>query len=162
MSDEVSVQIDASRVNLKLEQIPDDARAAIVDAIIDFGGRLVDLSRARAETLLQVKSGKFVSRIRFALRHRKNSIAGRVYSSDPRANLFEWGGKTGAHEILPNKAQALMFVFNGKASFFAGVHHPGGTYAARKIIHGAFDPMKSQISAALEGAVGEAVAKDAL
>jgi hypothetical protein len=159
MSDDAVVQVDASRVNLKLEQMPEDVRAALLDTVIDLGGTLVDLARSRAETLLQVKTGKFVSRIRFGLKRRKNTIAGRVYSSDPTAALFEWGGKTGAHDILPNKAQALMFTIGGKTSFFAGVHHPGGTYAARNIIHGAFDPMEAQIAGALEDAVDGAVAK---
>jgi hypothetical protein len=158
VSDEVvSVKIDASRVNLKLEELPQELREAILSAVVSYGGSLVDEARSRAETLLQVKTGKFVSRIRFALSQRKNSIVGRVYSTDPRANLFEWGGRTGPHEILPDKAQALKVMLGGKNFFFAGVHHPGGNYAPRDIIHGAFDPTKSEFAASLEAAADEAV-----
>lgn len=156
MSDDdiVSVKVDASRVNLKLEQLPDDVRARLSDVIYLLAGVIADQARGRAESLLQVKTGHFVRSINDKVLNRKNSITGRVSSSAKTANLFEWGGKTGAHEILPNQAKALLI--NGR--FAARVHHPGGQYAPRNIIHGAFDPMKPEIVAELEAAVNGAVA----
>ena len=154
MAGDVGMKVDASRVNLKLEQMPEDLRAAILAAVLELGGPLVDLARSRAEELLQVRTGKFVSRIRFGLKRRKNSVFGRVFSSAKTANLFEWGGKTGAHEILPDKAKALLI---GGKQFAARVQHPGGHYQRLQIIHGAFDKMKPQIQTELEGAVAGAV-----
>jgi len=154
--DIVSVKVNASRVNLRLEEMPDDVRRELFYEIAILGGELVDKARARAEELLQVKTGKFVGRIRFGLKRRKNSLTGRVFSSDPRANLFEWGGKTGAHEILPDKAKALL-ISGGK--FAARVHHPGGKYKRLEIIHGAFDEMKPKIVSGLEATVNDAAAR---
>jgi hypothetical protein len=156
MTGEIEVKVDASRINLKLEQMPEDVRRELLFAIELDGGKVVDLARSRAEELLQVRTGKFVSRIRFGIKRGKNSMFGRVFSSDPRANLFEWGGKTGAHDILPDKAKALLIGGNKFASI---VHHPGGTYKRLEIIHGAFDTMKDQIQTDLEGAVQNAAAR---
>jgi hypothetical protein len=156
MAEDISVKVDASRINLKLEQMPEDVRRELLFTIIIDGGNLVDLARGRAEELLQVKTGKFVGRIRFGLRRSKNSISGRVFSTDPRANLFEWGGKTGAHDILPNKAKALLI---GGDRFAARVHHPGGQYKRLEIIHGAFEQMKLAIESDMEAAVERAAAR---
>lgn len=150
----VDVKINASTVNLRLEQFPDDVRRELLYTIELTGGQLVDLARSRAESLLAVRTGNFVGRIRFGLKRKKNSLYGRVFSSAKTANLFEWGGKTGAHEILPDKAKALLIA---GSKFAARVHHPGGHYKRLEIIHGAFDQMKPQIKAGLEDAVAGAV-----
>lgn len=156
MPGEFEVQVNASRVNLKLEQLPEDVRHNLLYAIELVGGTLVDKVRARAEEVLQVKTGKFVSRIRFGLERSRNRLFGRVFSSAATANLFEWGGKTGAHEILPDKAKALLIA--GK-QFAARVRHPGGHYRALQIVHAPFDEMKPQIESDLEAAVEGAVEK---
>ena len=156
MASGIDIKVDASRINLKLEEMPEDVRRELLFAIIVDGGKVVDLARSRAEELLQTKTGKFVSRIRFGLRRSKNSLFGRVFSTDPRANIFEWGGKTGAHDILPDKAKALMLP-GGK--FAAIVHHPGGKYKRLEIIHGAFASMKGQIETDLGDAVKNAAAR---
>ena len=41
------------------------------------------------------------------------------------------GGRTAAHEILPDKAQALAFVVGGALRFARRVEHPGSTIPAR-------------------------------
>lgn len=153
----LDVRVNASRINLKLDEMPEAVRAELLDVIVTEGGALADLARSRAQELLQVRTGKFVRRIRFGVRQRKNRITGRVYSSDPRAHLFEWGGHTKPHEIAPDGARALLLQVRGGSKFAARVHHPGGQYAARNIIHGAFDERKTGIQASMEAAVNSAV-----
>lgn len=148
----VDIKVDASRVNLKLEQLPADTRDALTAKVFVDAALLAQAAAHRAP----VRTGKFERSIKPRVTVRANSVTGRVFTHDPRANLFEWGGKTGAHEILPDKAKALLI---GGQRFAARVHHPGGTYKALQVIHGAFDEMKSQIEADLESAVAGAVAK---
>lgn len=157
--DVVDVKVDTSSVDLKLDEMPGAVRTAVLDAVIADGAALTDLARTRAETLLQVRTGKFVSRIRFGLRRSKNRITGRVYSTAKTANLFEWGGTTPPHEIAPDSAKALLLQMRGGSRFAAHVHHPGGYYKRLEIIHGAFDQMKPEIQAALEGAANAAAAR---
>ena len=83
----------------------------------------------------------------------KNSITGRVYSKDVRAHLFEFGGTTPPHDIEPKNARALLLQMRGGNVFAASVHHPGGVYEARNIIHSAFDEMRAEIVESLEKAV---------
>lgn len=152
-TDIVAVKVNSSKIDLRLAEFPDDVRRELLYEIELVGGELVDEARARAEQLLQVRTGKFVSRIRFGVKRNRNRIFGRVFSSDPRANLFEWGGTTGAHEIEPKNAKALLLQIRSGNAFAARVHHPGGKYKRLEIIHGAFDQMKGRIETALEGAV---------
>jgi hypothetical protein len=155
------IRVNASKVNLKLEEMPEEVREAVLQAVLALGGPLADLARSRAEQLLQVRTGKFLGHIKFGLRrHSKNNITGRVYSSAKTANLFEWGGTTPAHDIVPKNARALVLNMRGGKVFAGRVHHPGGKYKALQIIHGAFDEMKPAIQASLESAVKEAVARE--
>jgi hypothetical protein len=156
--DILTVKVNTSKIDLRLDQMPGDVRAALAEAIEVEGQALLVVARERASTLLQVRTGRFVRHIKFGERRGKNKIAGRVYSADRRAKLFEWGGHTPAHEIKPRGARALLLHMRGGGTrFAAGVHHPGGTYKRLQIIHGAFDQMKGRIDEALQEAVASAV-----
>jgi hypothetical protein len=152
MADIVDVQINASRLNLKLEQMPADVRDALTAAVFIDAGLVARDAQDRAPK----RTGKFARSIRPRIRVTDNRVTGNVSTRDPRANLFEYGGKTKAHEILPDKAKALMLP-GGK--FAARVEHPGGKYAALNIVHGAFQEMQRQIQADLEKAVRDAAAR---
>lgn len=156
MAEVVTVKVNASHVDLKLAALPNEVRAAVTETALTLVGELADLARERAETLLAVRTGRFVASIKEGLRQGENSVTARVFSYAKTANLFEWGGKTGAHEILPDKVKALALP-GGK--FAARVQHPGGNYERRSIIHGAFAQLKPEIVSELEAAANEAAAR---
>jgi len=156
----LNVEVDASKANLRLQEMPVDARDNLIVAVTLLTGELQGAARSKASgDLLQVRRGKFVKSIKAGVRTAKNSITGRVYSKDVRAHLFEYGGKTPAHDIEPKNAKALLLQMRGGTLFAARVHHPGGVYQALEIIHSAFDEMKPEIVANLEKAVHEAASK---
>ncbi len=72
------------------------------------------------------------------------------------AAIQEYGGKTGAHEILPAKAQALAFVAGGGLRFAPGVEHPGSLVPERSYLRSSLDEMSGEIVAALADAATEA------
>ena len=152
MAGEFNVKVDASRINLKLDRMPAAVRDALTAVVFIDAGEVARAAQSRAP----FKTGKFARSIKPHITVRENSVTGRVSTHDVRANLFEWGGKTGAHDILPNKAKALMLP-GGK--FAAIVHHPGGKYAALNIIHGAFEAMEGKIESDMENAVKNAAAR---
>lgn len=148
------VQVDASRATLRLEEMSPEVRDALIVAVTLAAGELEGSARSKASgDLLQVRTGKFVKSIKAGVRTSGNRITGRVYSKDPRAGLFEYGGTTPPHEIAPKNAQALLMQVRGGSVFAARVQHPGGKYQARHIIHSAFDEMKTDIVANMEQAV---------
>ena len=65
------------------------------------------------------------------------------------AAIQEYGGKTSAHEILPDKARALAFMIGGTLRFAKSVHHPGSTIPARPYLGSALDEMSGDIVAGL-------------
>lgn len=155
-----NVQVDASRANLRLEEMPEEVRDALIVAVTLAAGELEGAAQSKASgDLLQVRTGKFVRSIKAGVRTGKNSVTGRVYSNDVRAHLFEFGGTTPPHEIAPKNAKALLLQMRGGTVFATSVHHPGSRYEARNIIHSAFDEMKSAIVEDLERAVLDVVSR---
>jgi hypothetical protein len=150
---EVKITMNTSKLDLRLEQMPQEVHDALVLAVTLDAGELQGAAQARAEELLQVRSGKFVRSIKAGVRQREGHVTGRVSSKDPRAGLFEWGGHTPPHEIAAKNAQALLLQMQSGTRFAAHVDHPGGEYKALQILQGAFDEMKSDIAADLEAAV---------
>ncbi len=72
------------------------------------------------------------------------------------AAIQEYGGKTGAHEILPAKARALAFLAGGGSPFARGVEHPGSLIAERSCLRPSLDETRGDIVAALADAATEA------
>jgi phage gpG-like protein len=74
----------------------------------------------------------------------------------PYADLQEYGGKTAAHEIVPDKAHALAFVAGGQARFARRVNHPGSQIPERSYLRASLEELGPEIKARLTEAVGAA------
>ena len=71
------------------------------------------------------------------------------YGDVKYAAIQEYGGKTGAHEILPVKGKVLAFVAGGATRFAARVEHPGSTIPERSYLRSTLDEQSDAIVAAL-------------
>jgi len=71
------------------------------------------------------------------------------------AAILEYGGKTAAHDILPDKGNALAFVVDGATHFARVVHHPGSVIPERSYLRSSLDEMRDDIVAALASAGDE-------
>jgi phage gpG-like protein len=71
------------------------------------------------------------------------------------AAIQEYGGKTGAHEILPDKARALAFVSGGAMHFARKVEHPGSVIPERSYLRSSLEEMSAEIVAALTATASE-------
>lgn len=72
------------------------------------------------------------------------------------AAIQEYGGRTSAHEILPDKGKALAFLAGGAMRFARRVEHPGSTLPARAYLQSSLDEFGDEIVAELSGVVKEA------
>lgn len=72
------------------------------------------------------------------------------------AAIQEYGGRTAAHEILPQKAQVLAFFAGGAMRFARSVAHPGSSLPARSYLRSSLEEARDEIVAELSGAVSEA------
>ena len=145
--------------------VGDDALDARLDA---FAAALGDALAAKAETLalaladtvkLDKLSGQVLAARSGALR---DSIEAEVAADGDAvvatigsvgdlkyAAIQEYGGKTGAHEILPVKGKVLAFVAGGATRFAARVEHPGSTIPERSYLRSTLDEQSDAIVAAL-------------
>jgi phage gpG-like protein len=75
----------------------------------------------------------------------------------PYAAIQEYGGRTGAHDIVATKAKALRFVGANGVAFAKIVHHPGSLIPARSYIGSAIADMKDEIQDSLKSAILDAL-----
>ncbi|HUO12094.1 MAG TPA: HK97 gp10 family phage protein [Caulobacteraceae bacterium] len=74
------------------------------------------------------------------------------------AAIQEFGGVTGPHDILPDRAKALAFVVGGRQLFAKLVHHPGSRIPERSYLRSSLAEMAGQIEADMKAAVIAALA----
>ena len=73
------------------------------------------------------------------------------------AAIQEYGGRTAAHEILPDKARALAFLVGGGMTFAGRVEHPGSQIPGAHYLAASLEEMREQIVAELGQAAEEAL-----
>ncbi len=97
--------------------------------------------------VLNVVTGALRRSIQRRVTSTESSVKGEVYSAGDvkYAGIHEHGGTTPPHTIIPNKAQALSFVFMGKQAFFAKVNHPGSKIPERSYMRSSLREMRETI-----------------
>lgn len=91
------------------------------------------------------------------------AVQARVYSTGDvkYAAIQEYGGRSGPHDIVPSKGEALAFLAGGQRVFAKIVHHPGSQIPERSYLRSALADMASEIGASLKQVVVEALQKGA-
>jgi phage gpG-like protein len=129
--------------------LPDRLRAALAEKVDALAQTLfsqvvgVNLSGG----VLNARSGALRDSIEVESSRLDDRIGAEIFSNGdaPYAAIQEFGGKTAAHEILPDKARVLAFVVNGKQVFARGVQHPGSQIPARSYLRSALDEQGDDI-----------------
>jgi hypothetical protein len=167
----VKVYVDAQEVKLKLTELPPKALDAAEGAANELEQELLSRAQGLASgAVLQVRSGKYLAAIKGDVSRTTETVKGRVYSRDPRVDLFEYGGSTGPHDIEASNAQALVLQVRGGTIFRKSVHHPGGDYGRSalgagsrgkySVLFTALDAMRAEIFEKMYHAVDDAVGID--
>lgn len=152
---------DAAELSARLNALPDQMRAALAQKIDSLAQALyaqvvgVNLNGA----LVDVRSGALRDSIQVETQSQDGTFGARIYSSGdvPYAAILEFGGKTAAHEILPDKAKALAFFMNGKRVFARRIQHPGSSFASRSYLGSALEEASDDISSSLTEIVASLV-----
>lgn len=140
----------------RLGAFPDLLREALADKVDALAQALyqqvvgVNLSGG----VLNARSGRLRDSIETQV-SKDGQIGAEIFSSGdvPYAAIQEFGGKTAAHEILPDKAKALAFVMNGKQLFARRIQHPGSLIPQRSYLRSALDEQSDEIVQDLTDAV---------
>ena len=131
----------------------------------ELAAKAQELARALADKVkyeklageaLESRSGALAASIAAEVSGDGEDVAATVgsFGDVKYAAIQEYGGKTGAHEILPGKASVLAFVADGAMHFARRVEHPGSLIPERSYLRSSLDEMSAEIVAAL-AAVGK-------
>lgn len=147
-------------VSRKFQNLPEHIRQALRAKIFALTLTLeahIKFDKLSGQVLKTV-SGRLKRSIQSEVIDRIDHITGKVFSSGdvPYNAIHEFGGRTSSHEIIPVKAQALRFMFNGKLTFARRVHHPGSVMPERSFMRSGLSDMKEKIISELTATVREA------
>ena len=147
----------ASQLIASLDALPDRLRAALTEKAQNLAqalySQVVDVNLDGG--VLNRRSGALRESIELDVQPQDALVAATIYANGdaPYAAILEFGGKTSAHEIVPDKAKALSFVIGGKRVFARRVQHPGSTFAARSYLGSALDEQSDDIAQGLHDVV---------
>lgn len=142
----------------KLSRLPDKMRGVLTKKVNALTLKLQARVQAKlSDDVLHVRTGNLRRSIHSVVESGGTSITGQVSSSGDvkYAGIQEYGGKTPAHDILPDKAKALAFMVGGKQVFAAVVHHPGSNIPERSYLRSSLAEMKEEIREGISEAVKE-------
>jgi hypothetical protein len=149
------VKVDATRVRVRLDAMPDKVRTALRSIVQALDSEL--LSRVQSNT--PVKTGKLRSAFRGHVRAGKTKVSGSV-DVDKSINgergiaaIIESGANVPAHEILPKIAKALAFMGSAGQMFAARVQHPADRVPAFHMLSDALADMQGEIVSEIEETV---------
>jgi phage gpG-like protein len=147
-------------LDLQLASLPADLLARLEEKARQLAAALAE--KVREEKLsggvLQIRTGALKASISSDISIDGNQVNATVgsFGDVKYAAIQEYGGRTSAHEILPDKAQALAFVIGGVQRFARRVEHPGSTIPASGYLQSSLDEAHDEIVEELSNAVQEA------
>jgi len=108
--------------------------------------------------VLRHRSGALSRSIFDQVTDNPTSVLAKIASSGDvkYAAIHEFGGRTPAHIIVPDKAKALAFMMGGKMMFAKVVNHPGSNMPERSFLRSSLGEMEDEIRDGMRRAVVEA------
>jgi phage gpG-like protein len=155
-----AVQVDGlAEANARLDAYPAALTAALGAKATELAAKLADAVKndKLSGGVLNVGTGALRDSIVANVSADADGIVASVGSEGDvkYAAIQEYGGKTSAHEILPQKAQALAFFVGGGLRFARRVEHPGSLIPARSYLGSALEDLSDEIVDAFADAATE-------
>jgi phage gpG-like protein len=156
-----SIQLDGlDDTSARLDGYPFALRAALDAKASELAAALAEKVRSEklAGAVLNARSGALQASIHANVSVDADGVLASVGSEGDvkYAAIQEYGGKTGAHDILPTKAEALAFVIGGALRFARKVEHPGSLIPARSYLRASLEDMSDEIVTELADAADQA------
>lgn len=127
-------------------------------------GQRTDILRqgviAKIRSLFRTRStGRLAGSVQEQTSSDQAGSQGRVFTSGvPYARIWEFGGKTRPHIILPRNASVLAFMGkDGKMVFARKVQHPGSRIPEKSYARSTLAEQAADITAAIKDGVAEAL-----
>lgn len=141
-----------------LRDQPDAVQRMITDKFRDLALRMSDRVKQKLSgELLRVKTGRLrgsmVTRVYESANKVTLSMASR--GDVPYAEIYEKGGRIGAHIIRARSREVLAFLGQRKQQFARQVRHPGVNVQARAYMQSTFEEMRPDLRGAVDAAIRE-------
>jgi phage gpG-like protein len=156
----LSISVDGlDALQARLDAYP----AALADRLAEKASALADslADKVKFEKLagevLNAGTGALSASIAAEISSDSEDISATVgsYGDVKYAAIQEYGGRTAAHEILPDKAQTLAFLAGGAMHFARRVEHPGSVIPERSYLRSSLEEIAPDIESSLSATAGE-------
>jgi phage gpG-like protein len=146
--------------NARFDAYPAALQAALGAKATELASALADLVKndKLSGAVLNTRSGALSESIAAIVTAEADGFLASVGSNGDvkYAAIQEYGGKTGAHEILPAKGDVLSFVAGNGQHFSRRVEHPGSLLPERSYLRSSLADMNDEIVNALADAAARA------
>jgi phage gpG-like protein len=152
----LSATLDAGQLLASVDTMPAQVVAAVETKMrqltINLQKHVIN-DKLHGQVLKQ-RSGKLARSIQQESHTDDEVVIGEVFSAGDvkYAAIHEFGGTTPAHDIIPNKADALAFMMGGKMVFARVVHHPGSKIPERSFLRSSLADQAAEITEGLKQA----------
>ena len=158
MAEAFDVQVDYSKIKVKLDELPPALRARLKTTAQALAAELKDVATVLAKSELWVRTGAYIQGMRTSVRSSKKSVTGALKNRANIAAIIEYGANRPPHDILPSIARALHFMADAGEVFAAHVHNPGSATKDYRILHKALADMEGTIVSEMTGTVRDVTA----
>jgi phage gpG-like protein len=158
MSIEVNI-VGGEELATKYDRLPAAIHAGLLKKITALSLQLeAKVKQKLSGEVLNVVTGNLRRSIFSRVEDQGDTITATVGSSGViYAGIHEYGGTIAAHDIIPNRAQALRFMIGDKVIFARRVHIPPVEMPERSYLRSTFTEMKEEIVSGIKEAAAEAV-----
>lgn len=154
----LTVSVDTTSVTARLDAMPDKVHAELLKEItsksLDLRNYIIN--DKLSGQVLNFHTHKLQQSIFQEVNDGPSQVIGVVKQENaiaPYGAIHEYGGQTAPHDILPNKAEALHFMMNGKEVFAKVVHHPGSRIPERSYMRSSLADKSNEIINGIKAAV---------
>jgi hypothetical protein len=147
----------ADALNARLEDLPLAVQAAVRGKSADLAQRLRRhvVDDKLSGQVLRARTGALATSIDADVAVDGDRVIASVFSAGALkyARIQEYGGRTSAHQIAPDKARVLAFIAGGATVYARRVQHPGSTIPERSYLRSSLAEMAGPIAEELKAAV---------
>ncbi len=155
----ITVELVGQReLSLRLTSMPAAVRSALIRKTTALSLQLEALVKSKLSGIvLNVVTGALRRSISHKVESGATSVKATVFSSGDvkYAGIHEFGGTIHVPEIVPVKAQALHFIYEGKEIFAKRVRAHDVVMPERSFLRSSLEDMRTEIVAGLREAVNE-------
>jgi hypothetical protein len=157
----ITIEVGTAPAIAKLDVLAQSLRSATRNAIENGGNQLLSIVQGKLSgEVLNARSGALLHSIRALTSEAANSVETRVFcdGSVPYARVQEYGGRLNIPAVVPVRAKALAFAYEGRLVFATSTAAHVVDIPERSYMRASLDEFEATFAQSIHQSVADALA----